>query len=73
MTSTLSLGRHWQEKMADMHISMKTKEADAMVVTGLDETACTLIVTIKPTTKSRCHKLITILSHIRRICMYISL
>lgn len=42
MTSTLSLGRHWQEKMADMHMAMKTKEADAMVVTGLDETACTL-------------------------------
>lgn len=32
-------GRHWQEKMADMHMAMKKKEADAMIVTGLDETA----------------------------------
>lgn len=32
-------GRHWQEKIADMHVAMKEKNADAMVVTGLDETA----------------------------------
>lgn len=41
MTLILSPGRHWQEKMADMHVAMKEKEADAMIVTGLDETACT--------------------------------
>lgn len=35
-------GRHWHEKIADMHIAMKERNADAMVVNGLDETACRL-------------------------------
>lgn len=34
------LGRHWQEKMGDMHVAMNERNADAMVVNGLDETAC---------------------------------
>ena len=34
-------GRSWQDKLADMHKAMTEKEVDAMVVTGLDETACT--------------------------------
>lgn len=33
-------GRHWHEKIADMHVAMKERNADAMVVNGLDETAC---------------------------------
>ncbi|XP_061176383.1 xaa-Pro aminopeptidase 1-like isoform X2 [Saccostrea echinata] len=32
-------GRSWQDKLADMHKAMTEKDVDAMVVTGLDETA----------------------------------
>nr|XP_022293537.1 xaa-Pro aminopeptidase 1-like isoform X1 [Crassostrea virginica] len=32
-------GRSWQDKLADMYKAMTEKEVDAMVVTGLDETA----------------------------------
>ncbi|XP_062613276.1 xaa-Pro aminopeptidase 1-like isoform X2 [Saccostrea cucullata] len=32
-------GRSWQDKLADMHEAMTEKDVDAMVVTGLDETA----------------------------------
>lgn len=35
-------GRHWYEKIADMHVAMKERNAGAMVVNGLDETACRL-------------------------------
>lgn len=35
-------GRHWHEKIANMHVAMKERNADAMVVNGLDETACRL-------------------------------
>uniref|UniRef100_K1QTG3 Xaa-Pro aminopeptidase 1 n=1 Tax=Magallana gigas TaxID=29159 RepID=K1QTG3_MAGGI len=37
-------GRHWHEKTADMHVAMKERNADAMVVNGLDETACRLYI-----------------------------
>lgn len=33
-------GRSWEDKIADMHMAMEEKGVDAMVVTGLDETAC---------------------------------
>lgn len=36
------IGRSWQDKIGDMHKAMEEKEVDAMIVTGLDETACTL-------------------------------
>ncbi|XP_048766480.2 xaa-Pro aminopeptidase 1-like isoform X2 [Ostrea edulis] len=32
-------GRSWEDKIADMHMAMEEKGVDAMVVTGLDETA----------------------------------
>ncbi|XP_021366771.1 xaa-Pro aminopeptidase 1-like isoform X1 [Mizuhopecten yessoensis] len=32
-------GKSWQEKINNMHVAMEAKEADIMVVTGLDETA----------------------------------
>lgn len=32
-------GRSWQDKIGDMHKVMEEKEVDAMIVTGLDETA----------------------------------
>lgn len=32
-------GRSWQDKIGDMHKAMEEKEVDAMIVTGLDETA----------------------------------
>lgn len=32
-------GRSWENKIADMHKAMEEKEVDAMIVTGLDETA----------------------------------
>lgn len=35
------VGRSWQDKIGDMHKAMEEKEVDAMIVTGLDETACT--------------------------------
>lgn len=36
----LNQGRSWQDKVADVRKEMAEKEVDALVVTGLDETAC---------------------------------
>lgn len=62
-------GRHWQEKMGDMHVAMNARNADAMVVNGLDETACRFqthhkkAVSITSTCCKRISEFIVILSH----------
>ena len=39
----LALGETWQEKIARLRNHMNEKEADAVVVTALDDSACKLL------------------------------
>lgn len=39
----LCLGKSWQEKVIDVRLIMKQKEATALIVTALDEVACMCI------------------------------